>query len=112
VVLDVNVRRGRNSKCNLYSVDPSCGSGSSFVIPVSCRRIGALYDRDMGLFEPRCCGCSPPAIVGVVLPGVDHGEEILGGLGSYVKIDAILAVHRICRGVSSSMIACVPPYNS
>ena len=111
-MLDVNVRRGLNSKCNLYSVDPSCGSGSSFVIPVSCRRIGTLYDWDMVLIEPCCSGCSPPAIVGVVLPEVDHGEEILGGLGSYVKIDAILAVRRICRDVSSSMIACVPPFIS
>lgn len=94
MVLDVNVRRGLNNKCNLYSVDPSCGSASSFVIPVSCRTTGALYDWDMFLFEPQCSGGSPPAIVGVVLPEVDHGEEILGGLGSYVKIDAMLAVRR------------------
>jgi hypothetical protein len=32
-----------------------------------------------------------PAGCGVALLGVDHGDDTLGGFGSYVNIDAILS---------------------
>lgn len=31
-----------------------------------------------------------------MLPGVDHGDDTLGGLGSYVNMDAITASGRKC----------------
>jgi hypothetical protein len=95
VVLDVKVRLARSSKCSLYSVDPSCGSASSFVIPVSCRRTGLEYDCERARLEPRRGVSSGATVVGVLLPGVDHGDDTLGGLGSYVNMDAILAVYYV-----------------
>jgi hypothetical protein len=110
VVLDVKVRRGRRSKCSLYSVDPSCGSASSFVIPVSCRSIGVEYDCERVLLETRWGGSSFPLAVGVMLPGVDHGEETLGGFGSYVNIDAILGRRGMYQCIVSVVCLGVPPY--
>lgn len=110
VVLEVNVRRGLSSKCSLYSVDPSCGSASSFVIPVSCRSTGAEYNWQRFLSEADCCGSSIPAVLGVMLPGVDHGDDTLGGLGSYVKIDAISAMIGIGMTDFLNSLSYVPPY--
>jgi hypothetical protein len=110
VVLDVNVRLARRSKCSLYSVDPSCGSASSFVIPVSCRRTGLEYDWESALLEPRRCGSSRSPAVGVLLPGVDQGDDTLGGLGSYVNMDAIIAEYYMCLAFFSMLLSYGPPY--
>lgn len=109
VVLEVNCRRDLNSKCSLYSVDPSCGSASSLVMPVSCRSTGVEYDWERVLLEADRFGSSDPAFVGVKVPGVDHGEDTLGGLGSYVKIDAILVMGEIGTRFFSNSASCVPP---
>jgi hypothetical protein len=54
-----------------------------------------------------CCSGRPevlslPVGCGVALPGVDHGEDTLGGFGSYVKIDAILSRHLETVSVQAS----------
>ncbi len=73
----------------MYSVEPSCGSASSLVIPMSLRCTG-----EEGLaveIAPSCCP-APASFAGgcgVALRGVNQGEETRGGFGSYVKIDAM-----------------------
>ena len=70
-------------------MEPSCGSASSLVIPVSLRYVGEV--EISGSLSWHCCPELPslPVGWGVALPGVDQGEDTLGGLWSYVNIDAM-----------------------
>jgi hypothetical protein len=68
----VNWRLGRNNRCILYSVGPSCGSASRLVttksgsaVPSTARESGAGLGDDLFL--------------GVEVLGVDHGEDTRGG---------------------------------
>jgi hypothetical protein len=79
--------RGRRRRCSLYSVGPSCGSGSRRDTPASARRIGE--DESLSVLCRETCRGSPEVSRGVEVPGVLHGEETRGGLGSYVNIDAM-----------------------
>lgn len=86
------VLRGRKSRCNLYSVGPSCGSGSNRVIPVSLKcRGNEETSGDVG--RDSWSTVNPfPAVCVFALEDVDQGEETLGGFGSYVNMEAMFRI--------------------
>jgi hypothetical protein len=95
VVQRVKDLRRLSSRCNLYSVGPSCGSASSLVMVVHskatafgfstfrCCSTPSLRGANVDSRRVECRGCEPCG-------GVDHGEDTLGGSGSNVNIEAIL----------------------
>lgn len=82
-------RRGRNSRCNLYSVGPSWGSASSFRIPLP------LSTSVRGNFKPASVDF-PLVGLPVATEGcaVGHGDASLFGSVSNVKIEAMISVFR------------------
>ena len=87
---DRKERRGRSNRWSLYSVGPSWGSASSFVMPQSVKWQSSVEQASSEAGSV----VAPPlfrvaARRGVEDPEVDHGDETLGGSGSYVKTEAI-----------------------
>jgi len=72
----------------LYSVGPSGGSASSFAIPQFPKMAYSALGDGCGWHCPTG-EAALPCSLGVVALDVDHGEETLGGSGSYVKTDAM-----------------------
>ena len=93
VELVARTRRGRSRRCTLYSVGPSCGSGASLSMLRSMSRVADGAER-----PPSNCGCSVRASLsgtdlsersGAEGPFPGQGEDIRGGSGSNVKMDAM-----------------------
>lgn len=79
----VKVLLDRSNRCSLYSMGPSCFSGSSLVVFV------LFLSREPSLLPS-------PAICGVELPGVDHGECTRCGSSWYVNMEAITLLFLDC----------------
>jgi hypothetical protein len=94
VLARVKDLRRRRSRCSLYSVGPSCGSASSFVIGLG----SPLVPKDPGgirlrrVVSPKDSRLDSPELGCVGLDSWEdaaHGDETRGGSGSKVNIDAI-----------------------
>jgi hypothetical protein len=100
VLARVKDLRRRKSKCNLYSVGPSCGSASSLVMLV----YSAVDDKEPILVVSFTAIASPvgSGLVcwrgfgdpeGPPFGGAVHGDDTRGGSGSKVNIEAITLLY-------------------